>query len=654
MEQAAPAPDHDFLAFQSALAGQYSLERELGRGGMGIVYLAREVRLAREVAIKLLPPALAGNPDMREQFFHEAQIAARLSHPHIVPIHRVDEVDDFVYFVMALVDGESLGERIRRRGALPPHEAARILREVAWALSYAHFGGICHRDVKADNILIEHRSGRALVTDFGLANVAHVSARTADGLVMGSAHYLSPEQAAGEPVDERSDLYSLGVVGYYALTGRLPFDGTGAREIMTRHLRDAVPPIGSVAPGVPHRLASAVERCLEKNPEERFQNAAAFAEALDLAIEPPREIPAPIRVWITRGQQSRGLRVFLAAYASMLAIPVALMGSPLLALAFPVGATALLVFGPSLIRTRHLLASGYSLGDMRAALHEYWLRRREELDYEEAEWSFGRRLVWGTFCVSAIAWIGSMWLLGNAWWSPTLILMRRVSGFVAFATFALGATSGIRAGISRWLGEQTVRFWSSKWGERLAAVAGIGLDRRAMPQHQLPQATEVALGRATDALYDALPRELKQRLRELPDTVKRLEAQAGLMRSRIESMDAELARADGPASANGMRLPARYNADSDARHENSRNAIVQARRIASDRLGATVAALENIRLDLLRLQMGSAPRESVTAALEAAVRVGTEIGFALSATDEAEAVLAQARRETEDLAPPAP
>src|SRR6516162_3582732 len=165
-------PDELFVRVQEALAGEYSLERELGRGGMGIVYLAREVRLARQVAIKVLPPPLAAADLLRAQFFREAQTAAGLSHPNIVPIHRVDEAGGFAYFVMAYVNGETLAERVARRGPLAPHQAARVLREVAWALTYAHASGIVHRDVKADNILIETAAERVFVSDFGIASVA--------------------------------------------------------------------------------------------------------------------------------------------------------------------------------------------------------------------------------------------------------------------------------------------------------------------------------------------------------------------------------------------------------------------------------------------------------------------------------------------------
>src|SRR5687768_5071959 len=218
-------PSSEFLDLQAALAGEYSLQRELGRGGMGVVYLARDVQLDRDVAIKVLPAHLAREPAARERFLREARMAAGLSHPHIVPIHRVSEAAGFVFFVMSYVEGESLGERLRTRGPLPPAEAMRVLREVAWALAYAHGRGIVHRDVKPDNILLEARTGRALVTDFGIAHGGRDPGVVTDpGKMMGTAQFMSPEQAAMQSIDGRSDIYALGVVGFLAVSGRLPFE----------------------------------------------------------------------------------------------------------------------------------------------------------------------------------------------------------------------------------------------------------------------------------------------------------------------------------------------------------------------------------------------------------------------------------------------
>src|SRR5437867_12770130 len=236
-------PDRLFLDFQSALAGRYSLEREVGRGGMGVVYLAREVRLDRPVAIKLLPPSKTADPKLRERFLREARTAAKLSHPNVISIHAVEETGGFVFFAMAYVEGETLTERVRRRGPLPPSEAARILRGVAWALAYAHSQGLVHRDVKADNIMLETATGRALVADFGIAGLVRDAAALAGGEVIGTPEFMSPEQALGEPVDARSDLYALGVVGYFALSGALPFEGAQATEVLAKQATEPPPPL---------------------------------------------------------------------------------------------------------------------------------------------------------------------------------------------------------------------------------------------------------------------------------------------------------------------------------------------------------------------------------------------------------------------------
>lgn len=276
--------DPAFRALADALVGEYTLESELGRGGMGVVFKARDVVLDRLVAVKVLPPRLAEDTDLRTRFLREARTAAQLSHPDIVPIYRADERDGFAFFVMQLVDGETLGERVRDRGPLPLAEVVRHLREVAWALAYAHARGVVHRDVKPDNIMIERGTGRALVTDFGIARNATSAGMTSEGQVVGTAHFMSPEQAQGSAVDGRSDLYALGVVGFFLLSGRLPFEGNAAPAVLVAQITRPAPLLRSVAPRVPAPLADVIDRCLMKDPAARYATGEALADALGAAL----------------------------------------------------------------------------------------------------------------------------------------------------------------------------------------------------------------------------------------------------------------------------------------------------------------------------------------------------------------------------------
>jgi serine/threonine-protein kinase len=262
----------DGLALAQALDGQYEVLREVGRGGMGIVFLARDLKLERLVAIKTLPPTLAADEVIRARFLREARTAAALSHPNIVPIHRADDIGGTVFFVMGFVDGPSMAQLIREGGPLTPRTAVSILYDVAGALAYAHGSGVVHRDVKAENILIDRASSRAMVTDFGIARVAEAAPLTATGTVLGTVHYMSPEQVAGEPVDRRSDVYSLGVVAFYGLAGRFPFDSPTASAVLVAHVTKEAPSLSNTAPTVPRALARLVDRCLAKDPDSRIQS----------------------------------------------------------------------------------------------------------------------------------------------------------------------------------------------------------------------------------------------------------------------------------------------------------------------------------------------------------------------------------------------
>ena len=277
----------------AAFAGAYSLEGEIGRGGMGVVYRAHDEKLKRTVAVKVLPPELAFRRDIRARFVREAETAARLSHPNIVPIHTVGESDDLVYFVMGYVDGESLSVRIKRRGRLSIEESRRIMRETADALAAAHQQGVIHRDVKPDNILLEGTRGRVMVTDFGIAKAlsAEGGTLTDTGIAIGTPAFMSPEQAAGERViDGRSDLYSLGIVAYQMLAGELPFQAPTVPGLLMKQIGTPPVPIDRLRPDAPGDLALTVMRCLEKDPEDRWPTADALRRALETGTYSP---PSP-------------------------------------------------------------------------------------------------------------------------------------------------------------------------------------------------------------------------------------------------------------------------------------------------------------------------------------------------------------------------
>ena len=283
-------------ALEESLGFQYRIERLLGRGGMGAVYLARELALDRDVAVKVLPPDRLHAADALERFRREARTAARLSHPNIVPLYTFGEVKGLVYFVMGYVRGETLAAHVRRSGRLGVEEVRRILVDVTDALTYAHAQGVVHRDIKPDNILIDAESGRPMLTDFGVAKALSVEGTlTATGLVVGTPQYMSPEQAAGRAdIDGRSDVYSLGVMGYALLAGRLPFEGTTPADVLVQHLTKQPPPLQGVAPDAPHALAATLMRCLAKDPSERWQDARDLKRALAPDESAP-ELPAKVR-----------------------------------------------------------------------------------------------------------------------------------------------------------------------------------------------------------------------------------------------------------------------------------------------------------------------------------------------------------------------
>ena len=655
--------DEEFVALQRELAGEYSLERELGRGGMGIVYLARDVQLDRKVAIKVLPTSLASRAELRERFVREARTAAGLSHPNIVPIHRVGEAGEFVFFVMAYIDGESLGQRLREHGPLAPVAAAKLLREVAWALAYAHGRGVVHRDIKPDNILIERETGRALVTDFGIAQVATDAALTDGavtdpGQVMGTAHFMSPEQAANEALDGRSDLYALGLVGFLALAGRLPFHAATVHALLAKQLTELPPPLAEASPAVPERLARAIDRCLRRDRDERFASGEALAEALEPAAVTQRQLPTPLKVWL---QAQNPLRAAYAAWSGLCSLvavgqfielfvspgQLGQRDNPLVALGL-----ALLPIIPTAIfhlrQSYRVLRAGYSLSDLRYALVRWRAERQEVLAFElEEELALPLRILRVATYASVpafAAWAGGciatgVFRDGGGELSQIVGTITGILFFAIPATFVASTALGVpllpkRLSRAISLGAIRTRFWNSRLGAWTAKV--LGGNRRGIPDQLVDRPTEMALGLAASELFAALPRDYREQLHELPAVVQQLEARATTLRKRIEETAAIVAHARNERHASALLATgaATVQSSDSVHHDSAIERIVANHDQLKRDLGRTVATLESIRLDLLRVHGGANDLEPLTTLLDAAGGVERELGFLIDAQEE--------------------
>jgi eukaryotic-like serine/threonine-protein kinase len=636
---------------ERALSAEYDVEKEIGRGGMGVVYRARDRRLKRTVAIKVLPPELAFRGEIRTRFLREAETAAQLSHPSIVPIYSVGEQDRLVFFVMACVDGDNIAKRLHDKGRFSPEDTRRILRDVADALAYAHSRGVIHRDIKPDNVILDAATGRAMVTDFGIARAVSDgdSRLTATGIAIGTPAFMSPEQSAGDrDIDGRSDLYSLGIVGYQMLTGDLPFSAANTPAMLMKHISERPAPIDERCPDLPADLSRSIMLLLEKEPDDRFADAAALVAALDGGEVPSlRPHNAGTRTSTDRAQGERPQGgVLVASRTSGVEIDEAR-------------------YEPSAEELRRWHAG--PVEKYRKKLAPYVAVNAVILFFA----LFGRggglltiTVFWSVYMAFKYA---GLWSEGYDW--RDVFRQPRHRELLEVASEAIDEASALfDKDKRRELRERSRRRGSTPRTGSYAPSPATGQATRtppAAPREPImlpsgdPRAIMLQQARTDHdeivRLVDSMSREERSRI---PDVV----ASAAALRDRVES----LARASVHGSAGGSegagavieqeiaRLEAQANPlDRDASEARVRRLafLKRQRRAAADfdgRRAQTVArmescsiALENMRLDVLRLRAGTQTHQHVTSIAEQAMSLAQDVDATMYAADEVSRVTAR-------------
>jgi serine/threonine-protein kinase len=632
-----PASDSDLRAHvQRVLSDGYELDREIGRGGMGIVYKARDRRLKRVVAIKLLPPELAFRSEIRSRFLREAETAAQLSHPNIVPIYSVDEREGLVYFVMAFVDGENLAMRLHRTGALSSDDTRGILVDVARALAYAHERGVVHRDIKPDNILID-TDGRVLVTDFGIARAVTDGgdARlTATGMAIGTPAYMSPEQSMGDrEVDGRSDLYSLGIVGYQMLTGELPFNASSTPALLVKHLSEAPTPIEERCPSVAPDLGRAVMLLLEKEPANRMPSAGALAIALESRNVPDGRGNVVPRPAATSPRPLTGGGVAAAAAA----LPQPYGG------AAPPTARELERWEHPAVKQFRRTATPWAFFGVAAII----LSLFGVIDVVG---------VWGLWTIF-IAWkYAKLWTDGYDWRD----VMKEPRDRMFFDVVAEWVDS-VKA-LWNPAKRAEVRERERLRSQRAAALLERGGAGAALPGLAAsPNELSSLLGRHARTVSDAarnrddvlrliqtLPRKDRELLSDIPAGASALYQKVEALAVSITEMERNLPETPAPAiDAEIARLEAEANPlDTRGSEERVRRLAFlkrQRRAIADidaraasqrEKLESCAIALQNMRLDVVRLKAGSQTFEHITTVAEKAVALAREVDTAMYVKDE--------------------
>lgn len=600
---------------------------------MGTVWLARDIRLDRLVAIKVLHPHLAADAAARARFVTEARLAARLAHPNVVPVFAVEAEHDPPLIVMALIDGESVAERLATRGAMPVAQVDRLLREMAWALGYAHAAGVVHRDITPANIMLEADTGRALLADFGLATVTeHLDAAP----VFGTPGYLAPEVIRGESAGPGSDIYALGVVGYTVLAGRPPFVAESAGELLARHLVATPPPLAPLASGAPRRLIELIEACLAKDPADRPADADALLARLARAPE-SITISPPLATWFSRWSRFRpiyaiaapvlGLQSWLLVWGYFGSGSTGLLIAALLSTvasftAIPIAAH-LLAEAAALRRLRH---HGFDIEDIRAAW-PHWTEHLERVRAREGLRPLAGRVIFdltvvGTVVLAitffvAIPFLPLLVASGEiAGTRGALIYMASWAYLVTMTGAGVGFLSpGVRIAPNGRLRSFLRRLWDTRLAGTVTWLAGLGQRERLVTAGTLHRNTELVLGLAIEEVWRGLPRALQL---EIGEDVPQI---AGTLRHGAEELRAlaeRMREAESGLTADDPEF---------------RALVVERERVETHQRDS-VATLERIRLQLLRVASERRGTAELTGHLERARALEHGLLIEVAAHDE--------------------
>lgn len=472
----------DLATLSRQLGDRYVIERLVGQGGMGAVYLARDRNLDRPVALKVLPAMYAKEPELRERFLRETRLAAGFSHPNIVPVFSIEESEDLLAFAMGFVEGESVTSKVTREGPMTRRDAVRLLQDVGYALAYAHGRGVVHRDIKPDNIMIERATGRALVMDFGIARaitpVSDKPGLTRVGEVVGTPEYMSPEQATGDTIDGRADLYSLGLVAWFAMTGRTAMTGDSTQRILVRQLTEAVPSLAGLRPDLPAALTAVVDRCCAKEASDRFPTAEAMLETLDAAQLDTPEIPVAIRL-LAPELNTIAVRtvITIALFAVGASMIVRSGNGNVLAVGIMVAATLWVKLVGSAREVRRLRSMGYTVAELQRLLALTLVEHDEERARRATDVvQVKRRRRRVLLAAALLLWQGSTLIVMryNAGSDKTITLDSRAATFAFFSSLlalAVAITILLTSPFKRSFGERLfAAVWLGGFGRRLLSV----------------------------------------------------------------------------------------------------------------------------------------------------------------------------------------